>query len=156
MWSDWQAHPTAPQTTGSAETAASSSCLWVIILRWHTLSRWPNQHAGQIQPSRGGKETWTLATITHLLVLHNLYIYKKKNNVFTQIWLKLVKTFIMLHNISNKCCSLEMFYSSKKYFLKILSSTNVFNILIIFRNVSWAPNQHIRMISARTLDTEDE
>ncbi len=60
-----------------------------------------------------------------------------------------IYTFVMLQKIWN-------FYSSKnpekKYVsTKILSSTT----LIIIGNVSWAANQHIRMISEVSCDTKD-
>ncbi len=66
-----------------------------------------------------------------------------------------VNTFIMLQKISilNKCCSFELAIHQrileKKCIMvstKILRSTTV-STLIITRNVSWAANQHIRMIS---------
>ncbi len=51
-------------------------------------------------------------------------------------------------------------YSSKnpdmyKAFRKKYYAAQLFSTLIIIRNVSWAPNQHIRMISEGSCDTED-
>ncbi len=40
--------------------------------------------------------------------------------------------------------------STKKY-----EAAKLFSTLIIIINVSWAANQHIRMISERSCDTED-
>ncbi len=40
--------------------------------------------------------------------------------------------------------------STKKY-----EAAKLFSILIIIRNVSWAANQHIMMISEGSCDTED-
>ncbi len=40
-------------------------------------------------------------------------------------------------------------------YTKILSSTTVSTLMIIIRNVSWAPNQNIRMISKGSCDTKD-
>ncbi len=74
-------------------------------------------------------------------------------------WSKVTgKTFIMLQkliSISNKCCFNFLFIKESwkiKYitvYTKIFSRTIVFNnnCLIIIRNVSWAANHHIRMIS---------
>ncbi len=56
-------------------------------------------------------------------------------------WSKVTgKTFRMLQkiSISNKCCSFEL----SKYW-----AAQLFSTLIMIRNVSWAANQHIRMIS---------
>ncbi len=39
--------------------------------------------------------------------------------------------------------------------MKILSCTNVLNIDNISWNISWASNQHIKMISEGSCDTED-
>ncbi len=58
----------------------------------------------------------------------------------------------------------SIFYSSKNpekkkncisVSTKILTRTAVFNFDNIWRNASWAPNQHIRMISKESCDTED-
>ncbi len=67
-----------------------------------------------------------------------------------------VKTFIMLQkiSISNKCCSFEL--SIHLWILKKLNvsrfpqkycAAQLFSTLIIIRNVSWAANQYIIMIS---------
>jgi len=37
----------------------------------------------------------------------------------------------------------------------MVSTTQLFLTLIIIRNVSWAPNQYIRMISEGSCDPED-
>ncbi len=67
------------------------------------------------------------------------------------IWSKVtVNVFIMFLFLINA------FYSSKKYIMvstKILSSTTDFNI---DRNVSWAANLHIIMISEGSCETEDD
>ncbi len=71
-----------------------------------------------------------------------------------QIYIKLIKSdrkdILLLQKCPNKC---YFFYSSKNpentcitVSTKILGST-IFSTLIIIRNVSWAANQHIRMIS---------
>ncbi len=65
-------------------------------------------------------------------------------------WSKM--TFIILQNISiwNKCCSEKKVSPiPQKY-----EAAQLFSTLII-RNVSWAANQHIRMISEGSCDTED-
>ncbi len=69
----------------------------------------------------------------------------------------------MLQNIDilNKCFSFELYIHQT--ILKIKSITfpqkyeaaQLFSSLIIIRNVSWSPNQHIRMISEASCDTED-
>ncbi len=71
-----------------------------------------------------------------------------------------VKTFMLQKiSISNKCCSFELFNSSnnpeKKWVPQNYEAGQLFSTLIIFRNVSWAANQLIRMISEGTCDTED-
>ena len=53
--------------------------------------------------------------------------------------------------ISDKCCSFEL--SIHQGILK--KSTQLFSTLIIIINVSWAADQHIRMISEGSCDTED-
>ncbi len=66
-----------------------------------------------------------------------------------------VMTFIMLQkiSISNKCCSLERsihqrILKNKMYqFPQKYCAAQLFSTLIIIRNVSWAANQHIIMIS---------
>ncbi len=57
-----------------------------------------------------------------------------------------VRTFIMLQKISfsNQFCSF-LFYSW--WFLQKYEGAQLFSTLIIIINVSWAVNQHIRMIS---------
>ncbi len=40
-------------------------------------------------------------------------------------------------------------------FPQIYEAAQLFSTLIIIRNVSWAANQHIRMISEGSCDTED-
>ncbi len=56
-------------------------------------------------------------------------------------------TFYSLKNPEQKCITVST---------KILSSTIVNNkTLIIIRNVSWAANQYIRLISEGSCDTED-
>ncbi len=71
-------------------------------------------------------------------------------------WSKVtVKIFIILQkiSISNKCCSFELsihlwILKNKMYqFPQKYSAAQLFSTLIIIRNVSWAANQHIRMIS---------
>ncbi len=65
------------------------------------------------------------------------------------------KTFITLQkiSISNKCCSFEIFIhlwilKNKVYqFPQKYCAAQLFSTLIIIRNVSWAANQHIIMIS---------
>ncbi len=49
------------------------------------------------------------------------------------------------------------FYLLKRYqgFHKHMKQHNCFSALIIIRNVSWAANLHIRMISEGSCDTED-
>ncbi len=44
--------------------------------------------------------------------------------------------------------------SSKSITKKILSSRTVFTLMIIIRNISWAANQHFRMIYEGSCDTE--
>ncbi len=61
-------------------------------------------------------------------------------------------------SISNKCCSFELLIHKlyilfKSRFPQILNWTCVFNMNINY--VSWAQNQHIRMISEGSRDTED-
>ncbi len=41
------------------------------------------------------------------------------------------------------------------WFPQKYEATQLFSALIIIRNVSWAANQHIRMISEESCDTED-
>ncbi len=61
--------------------------------------------------------------------------------------------------ISDKCCSFEL--SIRQIILKTRKFCSaVFNvviiiIIIIIKNVFWAANQHIRMISEGSCDTED-
>ncbi len=43
----------------------------------------------------------------------------------------------------------------QKKFPQKYSAAQLFSSLIIIRNVSWAANQHIRMISGGSCDTED-
>ncbi len=89
-----------------------------------------------------------------------VFFFFKDINIFIQqgcIKLMAVKSFVMLKQIfiSNKCCSFELFIKEfwKQKFKKIWNSTTVNKIII--RNVSWAANQHIRMISEGSCDTED-
>ncbi len=74
-----------------------------------------------------------------------------------------VEIFIMLWKISilNKCCFLT-FYSSEmpvtqnvSQFRQNCEVAQLFSTLITIRNVIWAANQHIRMISEGSCDTED-
>ncbi len=67
-----------------------------------------------------------------------------------------IKAFIMLQKISilNKCCSSEILihlWIQKKInasqFPQKYCAAQLFSTLIIIINVSWAANQHIRMIS---------
>ncbi len=63
----------------------------------------------------------------------------------------------MLQNISisNKCCSFELSVHQRILKNKISNKNmkpQLFSALIIIRNVCWAANQYIRMISC---DTED-
>ncbi len=66
-------------------------------------------------------------------------------------WSKVTaKTFIMLEkiSISNKCCSFELSWKCNlSPFPQKYWAANLISALIIIRNVSWAANQHIRMIS---------
>ncbi len=76
-------------------------------------------------------------------------------------WLKVtVKTFIINKiSLSNKCCSFELSIHQKilKQNVSLFphEAAQLFSTLIIIRNVSWAANQHIRMISEGSCDTED-
>ena len=78
-----------------------------------------------------------------------------------------VKIFIMQQkiSISNKCCSFELsihlwILKNKMHhgFLQKYCWEQLFSTLIIIRNVSWAANHHIRMISEDhvTLKTDAE
>ncbi len=89
------------------------------------------------------------------------YLVKVNIEISTLNWSEVtVKPFIMLQKmtVSNKCCSFELSVHQRilkemyHSFHKILISTTVFNSI---ENVSWAPNQHIRMISEGSCDTED-
>ncbi len=95
------------------------------------------------------------------------YFFKKLMLIFSKDvlnWSKMTKD-IMLHNISMlyKCCSFELsihlrILETKKrtyqhFHKNIKQYITVFDIDKI-RNVSWAPNQHIRMISEGSCDTE--
>ncbi len=71
----------------------------------------------------------------------------------------MVKTFIILQkiSISNKCCFFYFLFikeSWKKESWQKYEAAQLFSTLIII-NVSWAANQHIRMISEGSCDTED-
>ncbi len=69
-----------------------------------------------------------------------------------------VKTFIMLEkiSISNKCCSFKLHSRIQKNIsTKKCLAGQLCSALIIIRNVCWAANQHIRMISEGSCDTED-
>ncbi len=60
-------------------------------------------------------------------------------------------------SISNKCCSFELPLKLKNHSRKAaqLFSTMMIIIIIIIINVSWVPNQHIRMISEWSCETQD-
>ncbi len=61
----------------------------------------------------------------------------------------------------NKCCSFELLFVKESWnkmyysFHKKYEAAQLFSTLIINRNVSWALNQHIRLISEGSCDTED-
>ncbi len=74
-----------------------------------------------------------------------------------------VKTFLMLQNIYIyfKCCSFEL-YSSKNpekrhisQFSQKYEAAQLFSTFVIIIHVSCAVNQHIRIISEGSCDTED-
>ncbi len=76
-----------------------------------------------------------------------VYIYTENNSVH------------MILKYSNR-----VFVHTKKYIVskyitvqkyEIGKTAQLFLTLTIIRNVSWAPNQHIRMISEGSCDTED-
>ncbi len=66
-------------------------------------------------------------------------------------------------SISNTCCSFELFLNQRTlknkmcpgFHTKHEAASQLFSTLIMIRNVSWAANQHIRMISEGTWDIED-
>ncbi len=73
----------------------------------------------------------------------------------------IVKTFIMKYSILNKCCSFKLSIPQRilknktNQFTQKYEAAQLFSTLIIIRNVFWAANQHIRMISEESCDTED-
>ncbi len=88
--------------------------------------------------------------------LHHLYNFIQKTCIKliksdTKYMYNVIKVFI-----SNKCCSFQLiFIKVTKMFSRFpQKNSNLFSRLII-RNVSSAANQHIRMISERSCDTED-
>ncbi len=109
---------------------------------------------------------WNLHTLLFIRPLfRSVWFFCKKlillfrGNILN--WLKgTVNTFIKVQNIYiSKCCSFELYIHQiifKKKCMrvstKILSSTTVFNIDNNKINVSWAENQHIRMISEKSCD----
>ncbi len=90
--------------------------------------------------------------------LQSIFFFNEVNTFVQQEHIKLLKSDskdIMLQkiSISNKCCSFELSIHlwimknrlvgfPQKYW-----AAQLFSTLIIIRNVSWAANQHIRMIS---------
>jgi len=72
-----------------------------------------------------------------------------------------VKLFIVLQNIYISCKRCSFKHSVHQRILKkhhgfhTNISTQLFSTLIIIRNALWAANQHIRMISVGSCDTED-
>jgi len=48
-----------------------------------------------------------------------------------------------------------VFLWNKRIIVSIKKAAQLFSTLVVIRNVSWAANQHIRMISEVSLDTED-
>ncbi len=73
------------------------------------------------------------------------------------IYFKEINTFIQQGCIKNADSLNFLFF--KKSWKSVSVSTNIlsqqFSTWIIFRNASWAANQHIRMISEGSWDTED-
>ncbi len=63
----------------------------------------------------------------------------------------------MLQNISisNKCNSFKYPEIMYQWFPKKYEAAQLIWTLIIIRNIFWAANQHIRMISEGSCDTED-
>ncbi len=100
------------------------------------------------------KQEWCLSVQNRLpqcqgfLFIWNKWILLFNMDAFN--WSKV--TFIMSQRISvfNECCSLNVQFPVSPKMLS--STTDVFNIWII--NVYWAANQHIRMISEGSCDTE--
>ncbi len=65
-------------------------------------------------------------------------------------------------SIFNECCSLELFIHQKKeneqkvsWIPQKCEAAQLFSAFIIIGNVYWAANQHIRMNSEGSCDTED-
>ncbi len=94
-------------------------------------------------------------------------MFEKRTHLFNKTafnWSKLtvksftfrVKSFFMLFVCL--CCAFPFFRILKKSFMistKIWSSRTISKLIIIIRNAFWAANQHIRMISEGSCDTED-
>ncbi len=66
-----------------------------------------------------------------------------------------VKTFNVTKDSSFKCCSMNSGKTNVWCFYKKNEAVPLFSTLIIIRNVSWAANHHIRMISEGSCDSED-
>ncbi len=78
-------------------------------------------------------------------------IFSKLMFLFSMDALNLPKVTVkILIMFLNKCC----FFENVSWFPYKYEAAQLFSTLIIIRNVSWAANQHIRMIS-EDHDTED-
>ncbi len=79
-------------------------------------------------------------------------IFSKLMFLFSMDALNLPKVTVkILIMFLNKCC----FFENVSWFPYKYEAAQLFSTLIIIRNVSWAANQHIRMISEESCDTED-
>ncbi len=109
-----------------------------------------------------------LESVIYLCLIFNFMyvcIYFKEITTFIQQGcIKLIKSDTKrdIYNVTKDlfqiCCSFE----KKNYlrilkiiFIKVLRSTLFPTLIIIIINVSWAANQHIRMITKGSCDTED-
>ncbi len=97
-------------------------------------------------------------TIIHVYTVYiyiyiYIYIYNTKSvGWWSGAWFETEviskNIFFIKELIKESCKHVSQF--PQKYWAEQL-----FSMLIVIRNVNWAPNQHIRMISKRSCDTED-
>ncbi len=96
-----------------------------------------------------GNAYFTKRLFCSILWMHcSLHVFYKKIWMDALYWSKV--TVKKIYDVI-KDLYLKKYPPPKKFFTKILSKTR----LIILRNVSWASNQFIRMISKWSCDTED-
>ncbi len=97
-----------------------------------------------------------MSKIIYLFERRKLILYVKLNTNFN---IKLIRSDNKdIYNVTKDLRRMPTFLFNKESWINLTVSTKIWSsttIFLIIRNVSWAANQHIKMISVRSCDTED-